>query len=68
MQEANSYFELAHEIFDLLLGPFHYRTITVRKKIEKVKFLGKKEHIEGKEIFVQDHGSILATMEDPSIQ
>jgi len=34
IQEAYSYFDIAHAIFDLLLGPYHYRTSTVRQSYE----------------------------------
>lgn len=35
--EANAYFKLAQAIFELELGPYHYRTRTAGENLEKSK-------------------------------
>lgn len=35
VEESYNYFDIAHAIFELELGPFHYRTLTVKTLIQK---------------------------------
>ena len=35
VEESYNYFDIAHAIFELELGPFHYRTLTVIFHLKK---------------------------------
>jgi len=37
VEESYNYFDIAHAIFELELGPFHYRTLTAKRNLSKCK-------------------------------
>jgi len=37
VQEAYNYFDISHAIFELELGPFHYRTLTAKRNLTKCR-------------------------------